>query len=167
VFELKLEKARAGFCRQMARKAVARCTGSTGGRPGDVALAAGMVLPGFVVVELESLPSGVSAIVDIQDRSIGVNAGLSAPQRRLAIAHEIGHVFLDHPRYVFAPQGRQDAILEREADLFAAEFLVPLAALQAAFRRCRDYEKLAVQFQVEREVMYYRFRDSGLLKQVM
>jgi Zn-dependent peptidase ImmA (M78 family) len=167
VFELKLDKPRAGYCRQMARKAVARCSGSAEARPGDVALAASMVLPGFVVVDLESLPPGVAAIVDIQDRSIGVNAGLSVQRRRLAIAHEIGHVFLDHPRYVFAPQGRQDAILEREADIFAAEFLVPRAALLSAFRRCRDYEKLAEQFEVEREVMYYRFRDSGLLKQVM
>lgn len=165
--ELKLDRPRAGFCRQMARKAFGVCGAAfPDGRPGDLRLAAELVLPGFVVVELEQLPDGVSAIVDIEDRSIGVNARLPGLRQRFAIAHEIGHVWLEHPTYVFAVSGRQDAILEKEADLFAGEFLVPLRTLKKRFRQCRDYEALAQEFAVEREVMYYRFRDANLWRLV-
>jgi Zn-dependent peptidase ImmA (M78 family) len=168
VHELKLERARVGYCRQMARKALRACASACPyGWPRDTHTAAEAVLPGFIVVELELLPQGACAIVDMEDRSIGVNGALSPPRQRFAIAHEIGHVVLNHPQYVFAAAGKQDTILEREADIFAGEFLVPRKALQQAFRECRDYAELAQRFEVEREVMYYRFRETGLWKQVV
>jgi len=151
----------------MARKTLARCASAlSDGWPADITAAAECALPGFVVCDLDILPRGVSAIVDIEDRSIGVNAVLPEPRKRFSIAHEIGHVVLDHPLYVFPIEGRQDQILEREANAFAAEFLVPIAVLKQAFRVCRDYEALAKKFMVDRDVMYYRFRDAGLLRQV-
>jgi Zn-dependent peptidase ImmA (M78 family) len=166
VDELRLERPRVGYCRRMARKALRSCVPFEGWSH-DVRLAAQAALPGFVVVELYSLPSGVCAIVDIEDRSIGVNGSLSHARQRFAIAHEVGHVCLNHPQYVFAAAGRQDVILEREADVFAGEFLVPPRALRRAFRECRDYEELARRFEVEQEVMYYRFRETGLWRQVV
>ena len=151
----------------MARKAFGVCAPAfRDGWPGDIRLAVELVLPGFLVFELQSLPDGVSGIVDIEDRSIGVSVRLSARRQRFAIAHEVGHVWLEHPQYVFAVSGRQDSILEQEADVFAGEFLVPLRTLKERFRQCRDYEALADTFGVEREVMYHRFRDSGLWRQV-
>jgi hypothetical protein len=166
--ELKLDKPRTTFCRQMARKAVERCAASfADGWPSDIELAVHLALPGFVVCELHSLPEGVSGIVDMADHSIGVNASHPRNRKRFAIAHEIGHVFLSHPQYVFPLRGRQDSILEREANIFAGEFLVPRDALLGAFRRCRDWEKLAEEFMVDREVMLYRFRETRLLGQVI
>ncbi len=165
--ERRLDKPRVAYCRQMARKALRRCGEGLGdGWPRDIVAAAECALPGFVVCELTLLPQGVSAIVDIEDRSIGVNTALPAPRQRFSIAHEIGHVVLEHPHFVFPIEGRQDLILEREANAFAAEFLVPMTVLKEAFRECRDYEELARRFMVDRDVMYYRFRDAGLLRQV-
>jgi Zn-dependent peptidase ImmA (M78 family) len=168
VDELKLDKPRTTFCRQMARKALERCgSACPEGWPCDIELAAQSALAGFVVCELRSLPAGVGGIVDLADRSIGVNATHPAERKRLAIAHEIGHVFLSHPQYVFPGKGKQDAILEREANIFAREFLVPRKALLDAFRTCRDLSVLAQRFMVEREVMIYRFRETGLWGQVV
>ncbi|MBD3242652.1 MAG: ImmA/IrrE family metallo-endopeptidase [Chitinivibrionales bacterium] len=164
---LKLNKPRVGYCRAIARKAFALCSAAfPHGWPSDVRLAAELALPGFVVVELESLPSGVSAIIDIEDRSIGVNAAHSTRRKRFAVAHEVGHVWLEHPSYVFEVSGKQDRILEEEADAFAAEFLVPMRTLRKQFRSCRDWEALAKTFDVDREVMYYRFRDAKLWREV-
>jgi len=165
--ERRLSRPRVAYCRQMARKALERCAEAlVDGWPRDIVAAAECALPGFVVCQLEMLPHGVSAIVDIEDKSIGVNAALAEPRKRFSIAHEVGHVILEHPEYVFPIEGRQDLILEREANAFAAEFLVPMPVLKAAFRECRDYEQLAQRFVVDRDVMYYRFRDAGLLRQV-
>jgi Zn-dependent peptidase ImmA (M78 family) len=152
----------------MARKAIARCGAHfAAGWPRDIRLAVQLSLPGFLVFDLESLPRGIAAIVDIDERSIGVSASLPQTSQRYAIAHEIGHVALEHPRYVFCAAGRQDDILEREADYFAREFLVPLATLRRAFRFCRDYEQLAEKFLLDRDVMYIRFAETGLLRQVL
>lgn len=168
MLDLRLDRPRTAFCRSMARKVLARCGDvCPDGWPCDLEKAVGCVLPGFIVVELSMLPPGVSAIVDPECRGIGVNGLLTCCRKRFAIAHEIGHLLLEHPEFVFGVQGRQDAILEREADMFASEFLVPAPVLQREFRKCRDYEQLAVLFKVEREVMYYRFRSAGLLRQVM
>jgi Zn-dependent peptidase ImmA (M78 family) len=151
----------------MARKALRRCAAALAdGWPQDVVAAAECALPGFVVCELVTLPEGVSAIVDVDDRSIGVNAALPEARKRFSIAHEVGHVILEHPLFVFPIEGRQDLILEREANAFAAEFLVPMDVLRKSFRHCRDYEELARRFLVDRDVMYYRFRDAKLLRQV-
>lgn len=163
----KLLKPRTTYCRQMARKAYKCCAKIfKEGWPKDIFQAVKIVLPGFVIVNLEKLPSGVNAIIDIEQKCIGINASLSHESKRLSIAHEIGHVWLDHPNYVFEIKGRQDAILETEATLFAREFLIPLNTLKLAFRECRDWEQLAHKFEVDRETMYYRFKESGLFRQV-
>lgn len=168
MYELKLDRPRVSFCRKMAKKALKKCvTVFPDGWPHDLAIAASIVLPGFLVFELEKLPKDVYAIVDIEDRSIGVNHSLSLAQKRYSIAHEIGHVWMDHPSYVYEVQGRQDAILESEANIFAAEFLVPKNALKREFFRCRNYEILAEKFYVDRQIMYYRFKDTGLLRQIL
>ena len=57
--------------------------------------------------------------------------------RRFSVAHELGHVLLGHPN---RPIGQQMAAndgrdLEREADAFAAELLMPAALLRA---RCSE-----------------------------
>ncbi len=163
-----LGKPRVGFCRGMARKAFTRCSAAfAAGWPRDIRLATHLALPGFLVIELQTLPRGVTAIVDIEDRSIGVNAACAETEKRFAIAHEIGHVFMNHPEYVFSVEGKQDQILELEADVFAREFLMPLRTLKRAFRYCRDYESLAKKFCVSRHLMYRRFSETGLLRQVL
>jgi Zn-dependent peptidase ImmA (M78 family) len=77
-----------------------------------------------------SLGKGVNGLV-VRDNGwfyVGLQAGLSAPYRRMALAHELGHIVC-HPglnclflrKHTFFPVGRY----EREANEFAAELLIP------------------------------------------
>jgi Zn-dependent peptidase ImmA (M78 family) len=169
MLEVAIERTRVRFCREMARKALKRCAKQfPRGFPDDMDRAVAALLPGFHVLELTHLPGDVSAIVSFADKAIGVNANLAPTLKRFSVAHEIGHVRLEHPHDVFDHTGRHDAIVEGEADLFAAELLVPLATLKRCFRLIsRDPEELAVHFGVSRELMFRRYRESGLLRQIL
>lgn len=169
MLEVAIEKTRVRFCREMARKALRSCAALfPEGFPTDMDRAVAALLPGFHVFELTHLPRDVSAIVSFADKGIGVNAALPPQLKRFSVAHEIGHVKLEHPHDVFDPTGRHDGLLEGEADLFAAELLVPLATLKRCFRSVsRDPEVLAVHFGVSRELMFRRYKESRLLRQIL
>jgi Zn-dependent peptidase ImmA (M78 family) len=90
-------------------------------------------------VEHEELD--VSGMLLPAERRIFVNASESEPRRRFTIAHELGHwicqclegtaalPIMCRPRDVVVGT---DRALEREANLFAAELLMPEDALRAA-----------------------------------
>ncbi len=161
-------KARVGFARQHARKAFDECSHLfPEGYPADVVKALTVVLPGFEIMTLTGLPRDVSAVVHVGDKLIGVNADDPPVRQRFSASHEIGHIRMGHPDNVFDPESAEDKALEREADMFAGEFLVPVAALKKAFRECRDPAELARKFNVSRPCMFIRLKDSRLLNEIM
>src|SRR5580693_10497900 len=71
------------------------------------------------------------------------------PRTRWTVAHEFGHLALQHPKNVFRkhrnqPIRKSDRQLEREANIFAAEFLMPTHLAQ----RFTTVNDLSTRFQV-------------------
>jgi Zn-dependent peptidase ImmA (M78 family) len=88
-------------------------------------------------------------------------------RERWRLAHEIGHHVLhgDHP----VPRQAQweKNALEHEADLFAAELLMPEALVEKAVKDLEGHieiEEIARAFRVGRQEMEKRLRQLGLLR---
>jgi Zn-dependent peptidase ImmA (M78 family) len=89
-------------------------------------------------------------------------------RERWKLAHEIGHHVMHGAEPIVRTGQWQKNELEHEADLFAAEILMPptlvTKAAKAAERTHQfDIEELARQFKVGRAEMEKRLRQLGLL----
>lgn len=105
------------------------------------------------------------------DKVIGVNENHPKNMRRFTIAHEIGHylcghqhyenTFIDDEKRYFDPHFHQ----EREADIFAAELLMPKEWLEENIKqRGIDALELAKIYEVSEQAMWIRLTSSGLAK---
>jgi hypothetical protein len=88
-------------------------------------------------------------------------------RERWRLAHEVGHHVLhgDHPVPRQAQWEKNE--LEHEADLFAAELLMPEALVEKAVKELEgriDIEEIARSFRVGRQEMEKRLRQLGLLR---
>lgn len=117
-------------------------------------------------VELE----GVSGMLVPAERQVYVNAGDVAPRRRFTLAHEVGHwVCQCQPGraeliYCRAEEVGPDPTakaLEREANVFAAELLMPEPAVRAAW--AGSVGECAERFGVSAEAMHWRLYNFGIL----
>jgi Zn-dependent peptidase ImmA (M78 family) len=103
-----------------------------------------------------------------------VNGRQPAQRQRFTLAHEFGHHRLGHASVVDRPQVLNDAghdPLEVEANAFAAEFLMPRAALDrwAAERRpsaitLEDVVRLAAEYGVSSQMTRYRLAAARILR---
>jgi Zn-dependent peptidase ImmA (M78 family) len=113
-----------------------------------------------------------------------VNADDPVPRRRFTAAHELGHVILhrttmggkvsfgDSPATVVEVEDDTAAAMERQANRFAAELLMPASVCKvraAAFRKTYGVcprtpfaYHLASELVVSPEAMRYRLRDLGV-----
>ncbi len=87
-------------------------------------------------------------------------------RRRFTIAHEIGH-FVLHPGRPRMERGGQvtegGRLEEREADVFAAELLMPEPLVrEAVYEQGLDVARLSDRFLVSRRAMQLRLRYLGL-----
>jgi hypothetical protein len=166
--EIELEKPRIGFARDHARKAIRECLHCfPEGFPSSIEIAVPVVLPGYNLFPLNELPKGLSAITLRDQKLIGYNQNHAPVRIRFSVAHEIGHIRLEHPDGVFDVEAEKKKACETEANAFAGEFLVPLDSLKSAFKTCRDCNELAKKFSVSREVMWIRFQDARLLNSIL
>jgi predicted transcriptional regulator len=99
-------------------------------------------------------------------RAIVVNGGGDDRRRRFTIAHEIGH-FVLHPELQRPERGGRvneaGRVLEREADAFAAELLMPEHLIrQAVLEQGTDVARLADRFEVSRQAMQTRLQRLDL-----
>ena len=120
------------------------------------------------LVERRREPFGSeAALVPLGDGHAIELHGASGERRlRFTIAHEIGH-FLLHPGRVVSERGgaanHATARLEHEADLFAAELLMPEHLVrQAVLEDGPDVRRLADRFDVSAQAMSLRLRRLGL-----
>lgn len=113
------------------------------------------------------------------ERKIVLNAAEAprdvAPLRRFrfTIAHEVGH-WICHvvgaqraePVYCRATDlaAEADRDLEREANVFAAELLMPESAVQAAWAELGEVESCADRFDVSRTAMHWRLFSFGAVE---
>lgn len=130
-------------------------------------------LLGLRIAESDGLP--VSGLLLPREREIWLNAAearQSAGRRRFTIAHELGHWVCQvqegrrqpiYCRAVTADGDGRNPPEEREANVFAAELLMPRPAVRAAFAELADSPELATRFDVSQEAMRWRLYNLGLV----
>ena len=120
----------------------------------------------------DSIPSGI--LTTIKDRwTIIVNQEDSPTRKRFTIAHEIGHFLLHRGRKfvdnfsageTFYRGNEQDEKLEREANFFAANLLMPDKAVKKAWPTCDNPNVAANIFDVSEVSMTFRLKNLKLIK---
>jgi len=129
-------------------------------------------LLGVQVGESEDL--AVSGMLLPRERQIWLNASEGAPRRRFTLAHELGHWVCQHlegktaPVYCRAADVQAEPIaadraLEREANLFAAELLMPESQVRNEWSRSTTVGELAVTFGVSAAAMHWRLYSFDLV----
>jgi Zn-dependent peptidase ImmA (M78 family) len=102
--------------------------------------------------------------------SIFVNGTQWLVRQRFTLAHELGHVRMGHGPVVDHPaafSGGESAPDEVQANVFAAEFLVPLAAVKARVQAPVSLEEvvlLACEFGVSAQMVRIRLQTAGVLR---
>jgi Zn-dependent peptidase ImmA (M78 family) len=120
---------------------------------------------GLEYVELDDPEELDGAVLEMDGTRIGMlNKAKPFVRARFTLAHELGHIFLNHDKREFydpevvrewgedAPEGAKPA-KEREADAFASELLIPMEQLKKHQGELKDLEKLAALFQVSKLAM--------------
>ncbi len=122
---------------------------------------------GLTVTEAEL--DGVSGLLYPAERAVFLNAAEVPARRRFTLAHELGHWVCqclegtEAPVFCRAEEvGLDPAVkaLEREANVFAAELLMPEDEVRAAWEG--DPDASAARFGVSGEAMRWRLYSFGL-----
>ena len=103
---------------------------------------------------------------------VWVNGAHSLPRQRFTLAHELGHVWIDHEVGTEVDDlttlgGGTTNPLEIEANAFAAEFLVPAAGLRwrvGASPSLDDVVVLAAEYGVSAIMLTYRLKQLELAR---
>jgi Zn-dependent peptidase ImmA (M78 family) len=118
-------------------------------------------LCGYQVISLTTLPLELSGIVSLDKKLIGINSKHHPRRQRFSLAHELGHILLKHP-----PEARssQEEIkrFNREADLFAAELLMPSDDLRAMATKECDLSFLRTRYDVSNEALRLKLVSLSL-----
>jgi Zn-dependent peptidase ImmA (M78 family) len=125
-------------------------------------------LLGLAVTERDGL--AVSGMLLPAEREIYLNAEDVPARRRFTLAHEVGHWVCQCLGGKGAPvmcraedvSEGADRTLEREANVFAAELLMPEPAVRMAYGQESD---LAERFGVSSEAMAWRLYNLGLARE--
>ena len=99
--------------------------------------------------------------VDIYDDEkfvIGFNDKNSWYKNRFTIAHEIGHLILGHQC-----SNGIDKNIEREAEIFASELLMPKALLKVDFGKTPNIPNLSVKYRVSQQAMGIKITSDKLI----
>jgi Zn-dependent peptidase ImmA (M78 family) len=125
-------------------------------------------LLGLHVEEVEL--DGISGLLYPPQRRILLNASDPEARRRFTLAHELGHWVCQCADPASAPKVlcRTEVVgldpearaLEREANVFAAELLMPEPAVRGTF--AGDADVCAARFGVSAEAMRWRLYSFGL-----
>ena len=122
---------------------------------------------GGVVLSLPMILEGIDAFAfwaqcDIKRPVMVLASNSVGDRRRFTTAHELGHLVMHKDA-----DGRSTD-LEREADLFAAEFLMPAEALRAALSQPLTLElamQLKMHWKVSIQMIVRRARDIGAVSE--
>ena len=144
-----------------------------------------------IPVPVESIAEDLLGL-RIEERDLGECSGMLIPSERLilvnaaeatngdvpirrhrfTIAHELGHWICharsaeqEAPAYCRSRDLSQDADrdLEREANVFGAELLMPEAAVREAWAEARDAREVAARFEVSALAAQWRLYSFGLI----
>lgn len=120
-----------------------------------------------VLVELPEHRQEVAGFLDFSENKIFVNGADPYNRQTFTIAHELGHFLLHKSLFEQQPEQYQVLLrrpihsvtdpLEKEANAFAADLLVPMDMLNLYKRYATD-DDLADIFSVSNEVIGYRLK---------
>lgn len=136
---------------------------------------------GIHVEAANQLDGGVSGEISLDEGGTALlrfNRTEAPVRQRFTVAHEIGHFALGHlnecgeghKKLLRDPAANfssgQSAWIEREANAFAADLLMPAKVLRYAVneRRILDVTQLATLFKVSQVAMRYRLQNLGLIR---
>lgn len=123
-----------------------------------------------LTVLLEPMDDELSGFLELRGDSwvAGINAYHHPVRRRFTLAHEVGHFVLhrdaqtDFRDRTFARRTNDPSKMERQADDFAADLLMPAASvIEAIGRGLRNLNDLAQAFNVSSLAMRYRLQSLG------
>ncbi|MCD8436019.1 XRE family transcriptional regulator [Tenacibaculum dicentrarchi] len=94
---------------------------------------------GIIIVELDSIEKfdGVSFVTDDGYPTIVINRNFSNDRKRFTISHELGHLLMHSVNNPAIPKHRDQKQIEKEADKFASEFLMPKEAIKNSLYNIR------------------------------
>lgn len=94
--------------------------------------------------------------------AIAYNDTQHVHRQRFTVAHEIGHLVMGHN---VIDEGSVTQTEEKEANVFAAELLMPLELLKKDLKRggC-NVDSLAEAYWVSKQAMGHRFQDPAVLR---
>ena len=124
--------------------------------------------------DLESIQPGAFSACTFRpspDRVVVIFNPLSVPWRRTSdLAHELGHILLDHELSRIERLGDAtflscDAIQEEEASWLSGCLLLPRALLLAEFRRESTPLDIAAKYGVSEGMARYRLNVTGVARQ--
>jgi IrrE N-terminal-like domain len=123
---------------------------------------------GLYVEEADDLEC--SGLLLPAERRVVLRASESESRQRFTLAHELGHwvcqVKQGHQAPVYCRavdvEPTADRALEREANLFAAELLMPEPVVRKTWRMAASCHELASWFDVSNEAMGWRLFSLGL-----
>lgn len=98
--------------------------------------------------------------VDAEYATIGFNGAHPWCRRRFTIAHEIGHLLLEHGCNKNTDDG---SVNETEANQFAAELLVPTLFIKKDFAKIRNVQDLARLYRVSEQTITIKIMDARLI----
>lgn len=130
----------------------------------DIAKAEGLTVKYFKLPP--PYDSEIAGYIDVGNKHIIINAEQRPVRQRFTIAHELGHWKLHKKRIEAKPEDSIEPrgnsykgakpTIEKEADAFAAELLVPLSTLRYYWEKGASSDQLARLFGVSMEVIGYR-----------
>ena len=129
-------------------------------------------LCGLAVNDVDGLE--VSGMLVPSERRIYTNSAEPPTRRRFTLAHELGHWICQclegrtAPLYCRAEEVGPDATakaVEREANVFAAELLMPEERVHQEWPRAASAAELASWFGVSAEAMSWRLYSFGLVEE--
>jgi Zn-dependent peptidase ImmA (M78 family) len=99
---------------------------------------------------------------------LGINPTHSQVRRRFTIAHEIGHYLLGHDiRDVLEENLERPPNLEREANMFAGELLMPKEFLKKDIKTgITKVPDLAKKYNVSEQAMTIRLLETNLINEM-
>ena len=122
------------------------------------------VICDWLGIEVYAMPcDAFGAMFSLRENKKCLLANDKLPQGRFrfSIAHELGHILLDHEPLKHIYEQRKP-VVERQADSFAAELLLPEQFLRGD---CANYtvSELAARYKVSRQSLEYKLNDLGLV----
>lgn len=99
--------------------------------------------------------------IDKESMVIGFNPDKPWCHRRFTIAHEIGHIMMNH---TCSGNTNDKSDKETEANNFAAELLIPTKLIKDDFKKTPNIPELSKLYRVSAEAMAIKLGDAKLLK---